>query len=95
MPQEIQAFRAEDGSIHEDACDAASRDIQLLVEGSPLAENKPFARDLVRWLMSDPENIALRLTEFRQSCPNGANAEARSETSERTRSSERTLADGE
>ena len=88
MPQETTAFRADDGSIHEDACSAAMRDITLMVQNSPIAENKPYAREVVAWLMSDPENIALRLTEFRKCCPNGPKEEAPSESVGRTRSSE-------
>lgn len=85
MPQEITAYRAKDGSIHETACLAATRDLEALVAASPLAENTPYAKKLVDWLTSQAPAILEVLGEYAAACPIPSEGEAPQESSEGTR----------
>lgn len=95
MPMEITAFKAGDGSLHEDRCTAATKDIELLIGRSPLAENQPYARKVLEWLTDDPDTIMDAMKEFQVACPKASQEQPPSEKPRRTRSSERTLADGD
>lgn len=86
MPTEVTAFRASDGSLHEDLCTAATRDVELMVQRSPLAENQPYAKKLVEWLTQNSRDIRAVLEAHEQACPTTVMAEAPSESSRRTRS---------
>jgi hypothetical protein len=76
MPKKITAYQAEDGSIHDSECAAATRDVELMVQASPLAENAPFARTLVDWLCANPNLIREKLEAHERACPKAAKAEA-------------------
>jgi hypothetical protein len=85
MPQEVTAYRADDGTLHEDKCAAATRNVELLVKRSPLAENQPFARDLVAWLIANPKEIRDMLEAHETACPKVAEESTASEQPEGTR----------
>jgi hypothetical protein len=72
MPKKITAYQAEDGSIHDSECAAATRDVEIMVAASPLAENAPFARTLVEWLCANPETIRKTLEAHERACPKNA-----------------------
>jgi hypothetical protein len=82
MPKKITAYQAEDGSIHDSECAAATRDVELMVQASPLAENAPFARTLVDWLCANPELVRKTLEAHERACPKAAKAEAPPKRSE-------------
>lgn len=86
MPKEITAYQAEDGSLHTDACAAARKDIELLIAGSPLAENQPYAKSLCEWLTDDPRKIIDKLGEYLDACPNDAEERALPDSLEGTHS---------
>jgi hypothetical protein len=69
MPQKITAYQAADGTLHTDACAAATKDLELLIGQSPLAENQPYARKVLEWLTADPDTIMDRMKEFQIACP--------------------------
>jgi hypothetical protein len=85
MPRKIDAWQSEDGTIHDAECDAAHRDLELLVQASPLAENAPYARRLLEWLTSEPTAIRSKLEAFEAACPKGVAEGTRSGSSEGTR----------
>ena|SRR5690349_11196290 len=87
MPKEVTAFRAEDGSLHEDKCAAATRDVELMVQASPLAENAPFARDLVVWLTRNSKMIREKLEAHAEACPIAPQEQASPQEPEGTHSS--------
>ena len=88
MPQEITAYRANDGSIHETACLAATRDLEEMVNASPLAENGPYAKKLVDWLKSDAPAIRDALGAYADACPIPPKVEAPSVEPEGTQEEE-------
>jgi hypothetical protein len=69
MPKEITAYQAKDGSLHDSACSAATRDVELMVQSSPLAENQPFAKELVSWLCKEASPLIDVLTDYHDACP--------------------------
>ena len=75
MPQEVTAFKANDGSLHEDACAAATRDVELMVQRSPLAENTPYAKKLVDWLTQNSRDIRAVLETHERACPKNSEDE--------------------
>lgn len=75
MPLEVTAYRAEDGSLHTDACEAATKDLELLIAQSPLAENQPYCRKVLEWLISDSDTIMDKLKEYHVACPKTAREE--------------------
>lgn len=85
MPQEVTAFRADDNSLHDDECAAATRNVELLVQRSPLAENQPFARIAVDWLCANAEEIRDKLEAHARACPIGAEESDGSDSLEGTR----------
>jgi hypothetical protein len=74
MAQEVKAYRANDGTLHEDICAAATRDVELLVQGSPLYENQPYARQLVEWLCDYADAIRETLAAHALACPRDGEA---------------------
>ncbi len=76
MPKKISAYQASDGSIHEDECQAATRDVELLVQGSPLNENQPYAKKLVAWLTENSKAIRTVLETHASACPKAAEVKA-------------------
>lgn len=69
MPIAVTAFKANDGSLHEDACTAATRDVELMVQRSPLSENQPYAKKLVEWLTQNSRDIRAVLETHERACP--------------------------
>lgn len=69
MAQKITAYQAEDGSIHADACAAATRDLEAVIAASPLAENGPFAKQLLAWMQERSAVILKVLGEYDAACP--------------------------
>lgn len=69
MATEVRSWKANDGSLHENECAAATRDVELIVERSPLAENTPFARKLVDWLTGNAALIRETLEAHERACP--------------------------
>jgi hypothetical protein len=69
MATEVKSWKANDGSLHENECAAATRDVELMVECSPLAENTPFARKLVDWLTANAGEIRTTLEAHERACP--------------------------
>lgn len=88
MPKQITAYQASDGSIYDDECAAATRDVELLVQGSPLAENQPFAKKLVEWLTKNSRDIRAVLETHEQACPIAVAEIAPSKSLEGTREHE-------
>ena len=82
MPTEVTAFKAKDGSLHEDACTAAFRDVELLVKASPLNENGPFAKQAIAWLAENAAEIIGTLTELTARCPKDLKIEGAPESGE-------------
>lgn len=76
MPKKISAYQASDGSIHESECDAATRDVELLVQNSPLNENQPYAKKLVEWLTGNSKAIRAVLETHERACPQSVAAKA-------------------
>lgn len=72
MPKKITAYQADDGSIHDSECAAATRDVELMVQRSPLAENQPFARLLVEWMTNNADEITDKLAAHGRACPKDA-----------------------
>lgn len=94
MATEVKSWRANDGSLHDDKVAAAQRDVELLVTEImwPGADVEHISEKLIE----NREHVIRVLTEYhRLAPPNALKEEAPSESSERTRSSERTLTDGE
>lgn len=85
MPQEITAYRANDGSIHETACAAATSDLEGIVQASPLSENQPYAKKLVEWLCKEAPAVIDVLTAYRDACPKPPEDSACAEEPEGTR----------
>lgn len=75
MATEVKAYRANDGTLHEDICAAATRDVEIIVEGSPLSENQPYARQLVEWLCGNATLIRQTLGAHEMACPKALPAE--------------------
>lgn len=69
MATEVKSWRANDGSLHENECSAATRDVELIVEQSPLNENAPFARKLVEWMTGNAKLIRDTLEAHERACP--------------------------
>lgn len=84
MPKEITAYQANDGSIHDTACKAATRDLEGIVKASPLAENGPYATKLVEWLCREAPAVIDVLTAYRDACPKAAEDQPCSEEPEGT-----------
>jgi hypothetical protein len=74
MAKQITAWQAEDGSLHTSECDAATRNVTLLVERSPLAENAPYSRQLVEWLTENAPEIRRTLEAHERACPRAVEA---------------------
>lgn len=85
MPKKITAYQADDGSIHDDECAAATRDVELMVAASPLAENQPYARKLVEWLTGNSEQIRAVLETHERACPQSVQQSDAPQSLERTR----------
>jgi hypothetical protein len=69
MATEVKAYRANDGTLHETECAAATRDVELLVKQSPLSENEPYARKVVEWLTSNAaESIIEAIQQHARAC---------------------------
>lgn len=75
MAKKITSWQANDGSLHTDECAAATRDVEILVEGSPLAENVPFARQLVKWLTGNAHIVRKTLEAHEAACPTAVDAD--------------------
>jgi hypothetical protein len=69
MATEVKAWKAEDGTLHDSECEAATRDVEMLVERSPLAENSPYAKKLVEWLTENAGEIRTKLQAHERACP--------------------------
>lgn len=69
MPKKITAYQAADGSIHEDECGAAKRDLEAIVQASPMAENAPYAKMLVEWLTDRADVVLKVLAAYHEACP--------------------------
>jgi len=69
MAKETRSWEANDGSLHKTECDAAKRDLEILIAASPCAENAPYAKKLLTWLTSNPAAIASALSEYHMACP--------------------------
>lgn len=69
MVKMIKSWEAEDGSLHRTECDAATRDVTLLVQRSPLAENSPYSKKLVMWLCENAPEIRQKLEAHEKACP--------------------------
>ena len=76
MATEVTAWEANDGSLHKTPCEAATRNVELLVQRSPLSENSPYAKKLVEWLTQNPRAIREVLQEHERACPREARDEA-------------------
>lgn len=75
MATEVTAWKAEDGTLHDNECQAATRDVEIFVSKSPLAENQPFARKLVEWLTSEAPAIRKKLEAHERACPRAVAAD--------------------
>lgn len=84
MATEVTAWRANDGTLHDSRCDAATNDLTAFVMASPMAENQPYARQLVEWLTKEAGQIVAILTEYREACPIPPQEGTPSESSEGT-----------
>lgn len=69
MASEVTAYRANDGSLHDTECEAAARDLQLIIAGSKCAENSPYAKTMLEWMIRNPREIADALTAYADACP--------------------------
>lgn len=69
MATATTAYRANDGSLHDTECGAATRDLQLLIADSACAENAPYSRTMLGWLTSQPREIAASLIAYADACP--------------------------
>lgn len=69
MAKETKSWEANDGSLHKTACEAAKCDLELLVKASPCAENAPYAKILLEWLMRQSAEIVVALNEYDCACP--------------------------
>ena len=69
MAQSIPAFAAEDGTLHKTECAAVSRDLEMLLEKSPLFENKPYTKIAHEWLASNAHEIGVVLCHYARACP--------------------------
>lgn len=76
MAKETRSWEANDGSLHKTECDAARRDLQLLIADSPCAENSPYAKIMLDWMTRNPREIAKTLIEYADACPENLNEEA-------------------
>lgn len=85
MAERIDAYRADDGSIHPTECAAVKHELGLLIEQSPIAENKPFARIAHKWLTENAHKIGAILMHYGDVCPNPAEESSAEESLERTR----------
>ncbi len=72
MAKQVTSWQANDGTLHDSECAAATRDVELIVEQSPLKENTPFARTLVSWLTGNAELIRETLHAHEMACPRDA-----------------------
>lgn len=72
MATEVKSWKANDGSLHDTECDAVRRDLQLLIADSPCAENSPYAKIMLEWMIRQPEEIAAALTAYAEACPKPA-----------------------
>lgn len=68
MAKEVTSWQANDGSLHDNQCKAAVRDIELMVAASPLAENPPFAKKLSEWLASNSSVVRATLQAHAKAC---------------------------
>jgi hypothetical protein len=82
MPMEVTAYQAKDGTLHANACEAATIDLKLIIAASPLAENRPYADKVLEWLTSDPEGICDALGAYADACPKNSRDEGTSEAGE-------------
>jgi hypothetical protein len=85
MPKQVNAYEADDGSLHTSECEAATVNVSLLVQRSPLAENQPYARKLVEWLTGNPQEIRAVLEAHERACPKVVEDVDASKRLERTR----------
>lgn len=69
MAERIEAFRADDGTLHNDECSAVKRDLDMLIQGSPLAENAPYAKIATEWLAANALAIGKVLMHYADACP--------------------------
>ena len=69
MATEVKAFRAEDGTLHNTACEAAVRDLNLIINKSPCAENSPYAKIMLEWMTDQAPEIVATLNEYIAACP--------------------------
>jgi AraC-like DNA-binding protein len=69
MAKQVQSWEAEDGTLHKTECAAATRDVEMLVERSPLAENSPYAKKLTEWLCKHASEIRTKLEAHERACP--------------------------
>jgi len=65
----ITAYEAIDGSIHRNACDAAGRDLGIMLENAGLNLNSGHFREVASWLKGKPGEIAAALTAYAAACP--------------------------
>jgi hypothetical protein len=84
MPKEITAYQAKDSSIHDTPCKAATRDVEMCVQASPLNDNQPYAKKLVDWLTGNASELIDVLTEYRDACPQSAQGSSASDSLEGT-----------
>jgi len=76
MAKKIDAWAAEDGSLHETECAAATRDVELLVlSDAGLSANQPYAKEVIRWLTSNAGQIRKTLEAHERACPRTVQAE--------------------
>ena len=87
MAQKIDAYLAEDGTLHETECAAVKRDLECIINGSDIAENKPYAKIVATWLAENAEQLSGVLAHYARVCPKPSEEEAPSVLPEGTRSS--------
>jgi hypothetical protein len=75
MAKEVRSWEANDGSLHKSECEAAARDLEIIIAGSPCAENSPYAKTMFGWLKREARDIAAALIAYADACPVEATAE--------------------
>lgn len=72
MAKEARSWEANDGSLHKTECDAVRRDLEMLIQASPCAENLPYCKTMLGWMTGDARNIAESLIAYADACPQDA-----------------------
>jgi hypothetical protein len=82
MATQVTAWKAGDGSLHEEECGAATVNVDLLIENCGVDMTPATSNALKQWLKTDTTHICDVLLAFVRSCPNESREEAPSESGE-------------